>query len=146
MIYSYFRIDDQPLQPEVVTGGEDRTRLTNRPEWPPESRTESSGGETRLLAKALQVLFSTLQVLKRPGSKRLGSKRLGSKRQGSKRQGSKLCSWKPSSPKLSGLKLQSFPEQFRSYYSTDLLPRLLRVCLPQAAHQPVSHPLPVLAP
>src|SRR5216684_2586819 len=121
MIYSYFRIDDQPLQPEVVTGGEDRTRLTNRPEWLPESRTESSGGETRLLAKALQVLFSTLQVLKRPGSKRLGSKR----------KGSKLCSWKPSSPKLSGLKLQSFPEQFRSYYSTDLLPRLLRVCLPQ---------------
>ena len=130
MIYSYFRIDDQSLQPEVVTGGEDHTRLTNRPEWPPESRTESSGG-TRLLAKALQVLFSTLQVLKRPGSKR---------------QGSKLWSWKPSSPKLSGLKLQSSPEQLRSYYSTDLLPRLLRVCLPQAAHQPVSQPLPVLAP
>src|ERR1700674_3337199 len=136
MIYSYFGIDDQPLQPEVVTGGEDHTRLTNRPGWPPESRTESSGGETRLLGKAQQVFFSTLQVLKRPGSKRLDSKR----------QGSKLWSWKPSSPKLSGLKLQSSPEQLRSYYCTDLLLRLLRVCLPQAAQQPVSYPLPVLRP
>src|SRR5260370_32683043 len=108
MIYSYFRIDDQPLQPEVVTGGEDRTRLTNRPEWPPESRTESSGGETRLLAKALQVLFSTLQVLKRPGSKRLGSKRLGSKRQGSKSQGSEKCCLEPSGTKLSGFQLDQF--------------------------------------
>src|SRR5579885_2086304 len=131
MIYSYFRVDDQPLQPEAVTGGEDHTRLPRRPEWPPESRTESACGATSLFAKALTVPCSTLEVLKRPGSKR---------------QGSKLWSWKPLSPKPSRIQLQGSPEQLRSYYSTDLPPRLLRVCARQPAHRPVSPPLPLLAP
>src|ERR1035438_2834372 len=71
-----FRIGESHLRPGVVTGGEDHTRLATRPESSPESRTKSpSSGKTCPRVKPLQVLCSTLPVLKRRVRRRQGLKR-----------------------------------------------------------------------